>query len=164
MSNEIMSQVIIKRSVNDEDKKSIVKEILNRLPEWFGIPESTAEYIEKCAKLPVWVAIYKEKPVGFLALEQHNAYTAEICVMGILPEYHRMGIGKSLFREGYHWCVEQRIEFIQVKTLDESSGDSSYALTREFYKALGFKPFELMPHLWDEWNPCLIMIMAVNER
>ena len=37
-----------------------------------------------------------ERPVGFLAVKVHNAFTAEVCVMGILKEYHRMGIGSAV--------------------------------------------------------------------
>lgn len=145
-----------------ESKSQIVEKILNKLPDWFGIPESTADYVEKCASLPMWVAVALDEPIGFLALHQHNAYTAEICVMGILLEHHRKGIGKALFNQSYKWCKTNKVEFLQVKTLDESSGDVSYAKTREYYVSMGFKPFECMPLLWDEQNPCLIMVMSVK--
>ena len=34
---------------NDEDKKSITRNILEELPEWFGIPEAREEYIRDSA-------------------------------------------------------------------------------------------------------------------
>ena len=34
---------------NDEDKKRITRNILEELPEWFGIPEAREEYIRASA-------------------------------------------------------------------------------------------------------------------
>lgn len=45
-----------------------------------------------------------EKPIGFVALKVHNPYTAEICVMGVLKEYHRGGIGRQLVSHCEAFC------------------------------------------------------------
>ena len=37
-----------------------------------------------------------------------------------------------------------------------------YDRTNMFYKAVGFKEFEVFPMLWDEANPCQIYIMALK--
>ena len=40
--------------INDKiEKQKIAKEILSKLPEWFGIPESTQEYIDNCIDMPI---------------------------------------------------------------------------------------------------------------
>ena len=61
------------------------------------------------------------KPVGFIALKETGPYTAEICVMGILKEYHRKGIGHQLFDEFHKYAKEKGYRFIQVKTVEAVS-------------------------------------------
>ena len=140
----------------------ISTKILSGLPKWFGIPESTAEYIKESSKMPFWAAYDNEKVIGFIALKKTSEYTSEIYVMGINEGYHRKGIGKSLFKVCYNYCRENGIEFLQVKTLDESSSDKNYAKTRDFYKAVGFRELECFPELWGEHNPCLVMVMHIS--
>lgn len=84
--------------VDDPSQKSQIEEtILSRLPEWFGIPESTQEYINGCEDKPLWVAVVDGKPVGFIALKETSPATAEIYVMGVLPQLHHGGIGRALY-------------------------------------------------------------------
>ena len=83
--------------ITDKDLKAeIAANILYSLPEWFGLPDSTEEYIQNSKEMPFWVYYCEDKPVGFIALKQTSDKTAEINVMGILQEYHRQGIGKEL--------------------------------------------------------------------
>ena len=140
----------------------ISTKILSGLSKWFGIPESTAEYIKESGKMPFWAAYDDEKVIGFIALKKTSEYTSEIYVMGIYEDYHRKGVGKVLFQGCHNYCRENRIEFLQVKTLDESSSDKNYAKTREFYKAMGFRELECFPELWGEHNPCLVMVMHIS--
>lgn len=69
--------------------------IIDTLSGWFGRPDVNEEYIEYTEKNPTYVAFDDDKPVGFLSLAQHNPQAAEIHVLGIIPEYHRQGIGRS---------------------------------------------------------------------
>lgn len=146
------------------ERKIIAKEILTKLPEWFGIPSSTDEYVENSGTLLMWVAYQELEAVGFLSLKIHNEFSAEIYVMGVTPIFHRQGIGKMLFQYAYEWCQNNKIEYLQVKTLDDSSDDPSYAKTRKFYYSMGFRPIECFKTLWDEWNPCLVMMQKVESR
>lgn len=50
---------------NDEDKKSITRNILEELPEWFGIPEAREEYIRDSAGKVFFCAMENEKDLGF---------------------------------------------------------------------------------------------------
>ena len=142
-------------------KRKISKKILERLPQWFGIPESTKEYIEESSSMPFWAVYDEDNYIGFIAVKITSKYTAEIYVIGVELEYHRKGIGTALFKECYNWCKINGYEFLQVKTLDESNPDIYYKKTRKFYKSLGFRELECFPTLWDESNPCLIMIMKI---
>ena len=51
---------------NDEEKKAIARNILEELPEWFGIPESREEYIRDSMGRTFFCAEENEITVGFL--------------------------------------------------------------------------------------------------
>ena len=50
---------------NDEDKKSITRNILEELPEWFGIPEAREEYIRDSAGKVFFCATETKKTWDF---------------------------------------------------------------------------------------------------
>lgn len=33
----------------------------------------------------------------------------------------------------------------------------------QIYLSLSFREFEVFPTLWDEWNPCQIYVMSVDD-
>lgn len=146
--------------INDLDKQNISRSILEALPDWFGIPEARKEYIQGSIGQTFFCAYEKDTPVGFLYLKETGKATVELAVMGILKEYHRHGIGKSLFHAAQKVIREQGYSFIQVKTVQMGKYED-YDKTNMFYLSLGFKEFEVFPTLWDEWNPCQIYVMAV---
>lgn len=147
---------------DSEKKRKIASDILNRLPEWFGLPESTRNYIEEAAKMPFWAYEEKNAYRGFIVLKETSPYTAEIFVMGVLPENHRKGIGKQLFGAFDQFAKDAGYEFIQVKTVDAGCYEQ-YDRTRLFYESLGFRKLETFPTLWDKWNPCLVLVMAIKR-
>jgi GNAT superfamily N-acetyltransferase len=109
-------------------------------------------------------AVLSVSRIGFVAIKIHNRYTSEVCVMGILKEYHRQGIGKMLINKCEQFCIENGIEFLTVKTLDESRASKSYEKTRLFYLAMGFKPLEVFKTLWNEDNSCLFMAKYIQNK
>jgi GNAT superfamily N-acetyltransferase len=146
------------------EKSAICVGILHALPRWFGIPESTQEYIQGVADKPFYAVLSQDDtPVGFAAITPHNPFTAEIYVMGILQSHHRQGIGRQLIMACESYCRSQNMEFLTVKTLSESHPDPFYKQTRLFYEAMGFRPLEVFPTLWDECNPCLFLAKYVKE-
>jgi GNAT superfamily N-acetyltransferase len=132
--------------------------ILRCLPDWFGIEDALTGYASEIDHLPTFLARNSEKVIGFLSLKLHNPYSAEVYVMGVMPDAHRRGIGKALMEEAQNWLRTQKIEFVQVKTLAPSRSDAGYAATREFYSAMGFRPLEELKQIWNEDNPCLILV------
>jgi len=147
--------------INDIDKKSITRYVLEALPDWFGIPEAREEYIQDSNDKIFFCAYEEEKPIGFLYLKETGKDTVELAVMGVLKEYHRKGIGKALFQSAKKVICEKGYSFIQVKTVQMGKYEE-YDKTNRFYINLGFKEFEVFPTLWDEWNPCQIYVMAVE--
>ncbi len=154
----------IQEMLNPAEKSMICDHILRSLPDWFGVEASIVEYTRDVRQMRLWAAWEDGKPVGFIALKDHNAYTAEVAVMGILQAYHRLGIGRQLMQRCEAHCKENGKEFLTVKTLDSSREDASYAKTRLFYLSLGFRPLEVFPLLWDESNPCLLMAKYIGEQ
>ena len=144
-----------------EEKASICNNVLRALPSWFGIESSIVDYENDVQPMQFYAAFDDDKPVGFVAIKKHNRYTSEVYVMGILMDYHRKGIGRKLIALCEKYCRENETEFLTVKTLDESREDISYEKTRLFYLSVGFKPLEVFPLHWDEWNPCLFMVKCI---
>jgi GNAT superfamily N-acetyltransferase len=148
--------------IEDKKQKELISNtILADLPEWFGLPDSTAEYVEESQELPFWAEIEDGRAIGFIVLKGTSSDTAEIFVMGVLQAMHSKGIGKRLFEACLPYAKEHGYSFIQVKTVQEGHYNV-YDRTSQFYKKLGFKEFECFPTLWDEWNPCQIYIMAIK--
>ena len=136
--------------------------VLRALPDWFGIEAALQQYAAEINLLPTFLASTPEGVVGFLSLKQHNPYAAEIYVMGVIQAAHRQGTGKSLVAHAEKWLLAQGVEYLQVKTLGPSHPDPGYARTRAFYLALGFRPLEEFRQIWDEHNPCLILIKRLG--
>ncbi|MBN1963595.1 MAG: GNAT family N-acetyltransferase [Anaerolineae bacterium] len=140
---------------------AICGEILRALPEWFGIPAAVVEYEQAVGHLPTLLAEAAGRAVGFLSIKQHNAYAAEHYVLGVLPDWHRQGIGRALIARAEDLMRAAGVEYMQVKTLGPSHSDPYYARTRAFYTALGYRPLEEFTTIWDERNPCLILVKAL---
>lgn len=139
------------------NKGAVCEKILRALPGWFGIEASIQDYIRAVEDLPMWSACEGDSVVGFVALKRHSGFCAEIYVMGVIPEYHRKGIGEALIYAAQGDARAHGAQLLQVKTLAPEVESAEYASTRRFYTALGFKPIETFPTLWDEHNPCLMM-------
>jgi len=143
-----------------EIRSAIAREVLSDLPEWFGIPEYTENYIRTCAEMPLWVCEISGEVAGFIAIKETSPYAAEINVMGIKKAHHRSGIGKALFEAMLTFAKAHGYEFLHVKTVD-AGHYQEYDDTRMFYEMLGFRKLEVLPELWDPENPCLLMVMSI---
>ena len=145
-----------------DEKAQIVEEVLLDLPDWFGLPDSTQEYIEQSKQLVLFSAQHNETLLGFITLKETSCDTCEIHCMGVKKEYHHKGIGKLLFNQ-FEKYAKYKYDYIQVKTVDEGKYPE-YDQTISFYKSVGFMKLEVFPTLWDEWNPCLIMIKKISSN
>ena len=146
-----------------EGQSAHAERILRELPEWFGIESALTQYVEDVARMPTFLARVDGEVVGFLTVHRHFEASAEVHVVGLLPEHHRRGIGSSLQTRAEQWLHGEGVEFLQVKTISASSPDPHYARTREFYASMGFLPLEEFPTLWDEHNPCLLLVKRLGS-
>jgi len=144
------------------EKSDICGNILKSLPNWFDIESSIIDYVDRVQAMPFYAVFDEDMPIGFVAIKVHNPYTAEVYVMGVLEEYHRRGIGRELIHFCENYCKRNKIEFLTVKTLDESRTSKSYEKTRLFYFSAGFRPLEVFPLFWDKDNPCLFMAKSIK--
>ena len=152
---------MIKQILDAEEKKRITRQILEALPDWFGIPEAREEYIKNSVEQIFFAAFEQDKAVGFIYLKETGKETVELYVMGVLEEYHRHGIGRSLLEVAKASALTSGYSFMQVKTVQMGRYEE-YDRTNQFYISMGFKEFEVFPTLWDEWNPCQIYVMALQ--
>jgi ribosomal protein S18 acetylase RimI-like enzyme len=151
-----MSPTIIEGPLTGQ--ASTCSPILRALPEWFGLEQALRQYEREIDALPTFLARDGERVAGFLTVKGHFPQSAEILVMGVLPAAHRRGIGRTLVSAAEAHLRSQGVEYLQVKTLGPSNPDPGYAKTRAFYQALGFVPLEEFKQIWDENNPCLILV------
>lgn len=158
------------RFVADPAQRAVLAQaILSELPDWFGLPESTQRYIDESRAQPFFVAVAGDEAevsarnaLGFAALKQTAPLAAEIAVMGVLPQYHRAGIGSRLFHALKAYAMAQGYAFLQVKTVQMGCYDE-YDRTNRFYQRMGFVELECFPTLWDEHNPCQLYVMALDK-
>ena len=155
-----VSTAAIRRVDSPEEKRRISREILESLPEWFGIPEALEEYIAESAGQTFFAAEKDENAVGFLCLKQTGPKTVELAVMGVRREAHRQGIGTALAEAAREEARRQGNTLMQVKTV-AMGHYVEYDATNRFYQSLGFQELEIFPTLWGEKNPCQIYVMPL---
>jgi len=144
--------------VQDQNEKSrITKNVLNTIHEWFGIETYRNEYIKGVKDYPFFAAYLKNEPIGFIALKKTTEQTGEIYCMGVMKEYHHKGYGKRLYKAIEEHAKNEGLKLMQVKTVEKGTYDI-YDQTNKFYESLGFMPLEVFKTLWDEHNPCLILV------
>lgn len=153
---------MIERIENPEAKRAIARKVLEALRDWFEVDASREKYIAESAGQIFVAAREGGEYVGFLCLKETGRETVELAVMGVLREYHRSGIGKSLFEAAKAIAQQEGYLFMQVKTVRMGVYED-YDITNRFYRACGFKEFEVIPELWGEENPCQIYVMYLGE-
>lgn len=152
--------MIVKMIENPEERHAIARDVLDDLPEWFGIPESKEEYIRESGEMPFFAAGEGMEIIGFMAMKETSPYTCEIYVTGVKKRFHRSGAGSAMYAAFEAHARHAGYRFAQVKTV-AAGYYAEYDTTRMFYEHLGFVALEVFPTLWDERNPCLVMVKAL---
>lgn len=155
-------QLNIEEITDKKKKRLIAKAILADLPEWFGLSESTREYIINSQNKPFMTYLVDDEFAGFIVLNLTSEDCAEIYVMGIKKKYQRNGIGTKLVKAYEAKAKQLGCTYSQVKTV-KFGCYQEYDLTNRFYQHLGYKKLECFPTLWDKWNPCQIYIKYIGK-
>ena len=139
-----------------------VADLLGDLPEWFGIEESVAGYVEAARTLPSVAGVVDDEIVGICLIRHHTPVAAEIELLAVRRDLHRGGIGRLLVERVERDLRAAGVRLLEVKTFGPSGESAEYARTRAFYAALGFLPLEERTDIWGPENPCLISVKPLT--
>ena len=154
-------EIAIKEITDKNEKETIGREVLYDLPEWFGLPESTKAYIKDSKDKDFLAGFVEGKVGGFIVLNPTSSDTAEIFVMGVKKEYHRLDLGTKLVKAYEQLAIGGGYSYSQIKTV-KTGYYGEYDITNDFYQAMGYVELECFPDMWDSWNPCQIYIKYLN--
>ena len=147
--------------IKDADaKRTIARNVLEALHDWFEVDESREQYIAESTDQIFLAAKQDGRYVGFLCLKQTGDATVELAVMGVLKEYHRSGLGKALVQEAERIAKDAGFSFMQVKTVRMGVYED-YDRTNLFYLSCGFRELEVIEAIWGAENPCQIYIKSL---
>jgi GNAT superfamily N-acetyltransferase len=145
--------------------------ILRTLPDWFGIEAALLDYARAADELDTLVAVVArpacggqirevrpDQVLGFVTLRETSPDALELHVMGVLPSWHRRGIGRALVDRAASHARAEGYSLLHVKTLAPDHPDPGFAATRAFYASVGFRPLEVLPQVWGPENPCLLLV------
>ncbi len=151
------------RCDRDQAVPDEVARLLATVPEWFGLPEANAEYIEAARTKETWTVRDAGQVVGVTLVDRHFPHVAEIHLTVVDRVHHGQGIGTAMVSAIESDARQRGVRLLEVKTLGASHPDAGYARTRHFYEKLGFLPLE-ETDLWGEHSPCLFMVKPLQDR
>ena len=94
----------------------ICREVLESLPEWFGVPASIDAYVSASDGLPMLACFGPVGDVvGFVSVKIHTLAAAEVCVMGVRRAWHSRGIGRALIEAAAQLARCRGARFLTVK-------------------------------------------------
>ena len=131
-------EVSVTEETSANERRRIIEGLTARLPEWFGRADSNRHYAEQAAVLEGWAARIAARAVGLLLLKRHGAVSAEIYWLGVDPDRHRRGIGRTLIAAVERRLKDEQARFLFVMTLHPDVDYEPYRRTRAFYERLGF--------------------------
>ena len=154
-------KIEIRQIEHAEEKRTICRAILEALPEWFGIPASAGGIHPRERGQALFCRDGRRKTRRLSVSERDGARHGRAVCDGRFEGAAQDG------RRGARWwrrpggaAREAGYAFMQVKTV-QMGKYAEYDATNRFYLAMGFKEFEVFPHLWDEWNPCQVYVMGL---
>ncbi|GAB6091705.1 GNAT family N-acetyltransferase [Spirochaeta dissipatitropha] len=154
----------IENITNQEHKSEYTEKILKNLPDWFGDESATQEFVTDVKALPYWAAFADEECIGFISVKIHHNRTGDLFVLGVAAEQHGNGMGRLLYKKAEEYFIAKQCDFVLVKTLSDDVNYEPYKRTTAFYRRQGFKELITLTEMWDEENPCLLMIKELNKQ
>ena len=112
----------------ESGKLNICREVLDDLPNWFGIPESKAEYVDEASGLPMIACLSQGELAGFIAIKRQTEFAADLFVLGVKRRFHRKGVGRALIDEAARYAFA-RLFLSDGKNRRRLQPGSIYAIT-----------------------------------
>lgn len=140
------------------DRANECEEILRSLPKWFGIEESLQMFVRDSKLVPGFGFESNSKLTGFISLKEHFPHAWEVHCIAVMATDRNKGIGTKLLDRAESWLASKGVQFLQIKTIADTSSDPYYAETREFYIRKGYEPIEVFSDLWAPTNPALQLV------
>lgn len=163
-NESMLSGMILPRweACRDTQVPDDVERLLATVPEWFGRPDSNAEYIDAARSMETWtVRDGNDRVIGVTLVSHHFPKSSEIHFTVVDRSVHGRGVGSAMIRAIADDLRRRGIDLLMVKTLGPSKPDPNYARTRHFYETMGFVPLE-ETDLWGADTPCLIMVKPLT--
>lgn len=156
--------MFIKEIKDEIQKQEIASSILKDLPKWFGLDESTKEYIESVKNYPMFSAFEENQAIGFYSVREENKDVLDMYVLGVIKKYHNKGVGTLLQNYVDNYALEQGYKYLMVLTLAKKANNEEYLQTRNFYLKMNYIDFYQDDNIFDANNPCQIMMKIINNN
>ncbi|UCF07862.1 MAG: GNAT family N-acetyltransferase, partial [Thermoplasmata archaeon] len=129
------------------------------LPEWFT--KTGIEYMSTDLRFQHgFIAVNDTRVVGFISFFVTEGM-GHIGWIGMLPEFHRQGIGRKLVDQLISELSQKGVHELRVNTLGDSVEYEPYERTRAFYRGIGFKDFRRLKQNNPECPEQLIMVKYI---
>src|SRR5258708_5469576 len=80
--------------------------VLADLPDWFGIPQSNADYARLAEDGPAFVIERGDGPAAIMLLKPHFDTAVEIYLLAVRRALHRQGLGHALIERADAFAAE----------------------------------------------------------
>lgn len=138
--------------ISPQGASSLCRTIMADLPEYFGLPECNESYAQGVLSRTNFSAQVGHNLVGLLSLDFPSSQNARIYWIGILKEYHKMGLGRALLKKAVTYAKEREVQTLTVETVDPKEANPAYLKTYHFYEACDFFPLFTLKPTDYEWN------------
>jgi ribosomal protein S18 acetylase RimI-like enzyme len=146
------------RNYEKSDSEQLI-DIAKALPEWFT--ENGIKHMQIDLRYQQgFVALNDSQIVGFLSFFVTEGI-GHLGWIGILPEFHRQGIGRKLVEHLISELKQVGIHELRVNTLGDSVEYEPYERTRAFYRSIGFEDFQRIKQDDPQCPEQLIMVKTI---
>ena len=147
------------RRIRASDKEEIML-ITKALPQWFTA--RGRKYIRQALNKHDGFVAYKKHILGF-ALYRKWKIIGELTWIGVLPEYHRKGIGTALVRSVEKELKKGGVEKVKVATLAQTVRYEPYERTRKFYSNMGFEYHKINKNFYKDKGERLDRLVLIKN-
>ena len=158
-----MATISIIRVENPAEKAEISAHILHALPDWFGLPDSTQKYIDDSRNMPFF-----RRRAGRAGSRIRGAEGNQPPARGKFTSWAycrnitEAASGSGCLRRFGRRQSREVIGCCRLKPCRRGHYEE-YDRTNAFYQRMGFLPLECLPTLWDEWNPCQVYVLPLQN-